>query len=69
MAEQSQETQIALLMQQQKTLEEHQKLTDAAVASLVKDRSSALLWGITVLGTAVTAMGAWIFNFVTGHIK
>lgn len=69
MADQSQETTIALLLEKQKMMEEHLRATDAAVAALVSDRSKALLWGITVLGGAVMAMGAWIFNFVTGHIK
>lgn len=69
MADQSQETTIALLLDRQKTMEDHLKATDAAIAALVSDRSKALIWGITVLGGAVMAMGAWIANFVTGHLK
>ena len=34
------------------------------LASLEKDRESAMRWGIIVLGGAVMAMGTWIFNFI-----
>lgn len=40
------------------------------LASLEKDRESAMRWGILVLGGAVLAMGTWIFNFIiSGHGK
>ena len=42
---------------------------EALVKSLVNDRERALRWGIMALGAAVLAMGTYIFNLVTGHLK
>jgi hypothetical protein len=59
----------SVLEYQMKALEDHLKLTDAKVAALEEERNRAMRWGIGVLGAAVLAMGSWIFNFVTGHMK
>lgn len=58
-----------VLEYQIKALEEHLKATDAKVAALEEERNKAMRWGIGVLGAAVLAMGSYIFNLVTGHLK
>ena len=42
---------------------------EALVNSLITDRDKAMRWGILALGGAVLAMGSYIFNFVTSHLK
>ena len=42
---------------------------EALVDSLITDRDKAMRWGILALGGAVLAMGSYIFNFVTSHLK
>jgi dGTP triphosphohydrolase len=69
MSEQSAETKIAILSERQKTLEVQLAQTDREIASLIADRDKAMRWGILTLGSIVIGMGAWIFNFVTGHLK
>lgn len=42
----------------------------AKIAALEDERNKALKWGVLSLGTAVMAMGYWIFNKVIGgHIQ
>ena len=69
----TQETQDALdkqaLCQRVMELEEHTKQQEARIDSLVSDREKALRWGVTTLGAAVMVMGAWILNFILGHLK
>lgn len=69
MSEQSTETQLALLEQWRESVEAHIKATDAAVMALQDERTKALKWGIVTLGTAVIAMGSWMWSFVVGHLK
>jgi hypothetical protein len=47
----------ALDRQRLKTLEDK-------VDSLIKDRDSALKWGVITLGAAVLGLVTWIFNLV-----
>lgn len=65
----SQETDIELLKQEQEQINRHLVAQDQAIKALEDERNKALRWGITVLGAAVLAMGSWIFNLVTGHVK
>ena len=40
------------------------------IKALQDERNRALKWGIMTLGSAVVAMGYWIFNAITGgHLK
>lgn len=69
MSNPSTETQLAILTEKQKTMDERLQSTDAAVAALIDERNKALKWGILSLGSAVMGMGYWIVNFFTGHAK
>ena len=69
MADDSTETQLALLKQWKAQVEIHMTNTDINVAALQEERNHALKWGIIVLGSAVISMVAWIINFFAGHLK
>lgn len=67
---QQQEVQIARLQEAVKTLADKLAVTTDAIEALQDERNRALKWGIMSLGSAVLAMGYWIFNQITGgHIK
>lgn len=68
MADESTETQLALLKQWKESVEAHIASTDAAVKALQDERTKALKYGITTLGSAVLAMGYWMWDFVTRHV-
>lgn len=57
--------QLAILKEKLKHLESLVTTTTKQLEALQKDRDSALLWGLAVLGTAVISMGTWIFKYVT----
>ena len=62
----SQEIEEALKQQaRDKRLEDLER----QVSSLLSDREKAMRWGILTLGAAVLAMGSYILNLVTGHMK
>ena len=62
----SAEVEAALLAQ---NTDKRIKDLEALVGSLITDRDKAMRWGILALGGAVLAMGSYIFNFVTSHLK
>ena len=62
----SAEVEAALLAQQ---TDKRIKDLEALVASLISDREKAMRWGILTLGAAVLAMGSYMVNFVTSHLK
>jgi predicted nucleic acid-binding Zn-ribbon protein len=45
------------------------KVLREALDKLNKERDSAVKTAIVILGAAVTAMGGWIFNLISGHPK
>ena len=74
------ELQLDRLIEWRKQAEAHLAATDLSLVTLrvetlleIKmlrdERDNALKWGILTLGGAVIGMGAWIWNFVTGHIR
>lgn len=81
MNDQSTETQIALLIAGQKSLEAQVEdaeeradkkiaTVEAELAALRAERDKALKWGVMSLGSAVLAMGYWIVNkIIAGHIQ
>lgn len=66
---QSVETQLALSSLRQKAIEDEQVEINGKIAALQEERNHFLRWGIIVLGSAVVAMGVWIFNLIWGHVK
>lgn len=69
MADESTETQLALLKDAMARTEIRLTAQDNKIKELVDERTAGLKWGIITLGLGVLGMGSWIFNFVTGHIK
>ena len=69
MSNQSTETQLALLIQWREQVEKDLHEANAAIAALQEERTKALKWGVGTLGAAVLAMGSWMWNFLTSHIK
>ena len=66
----STETQIALLIEHQKTMEGRLADVHADIKALQDERDRALRWGVMSLGTAVLGMAYWIFAQITGgHLK
>ena len=66
----SQETEIALLQKDVASLTQRLADTVRDIEALQDERNRALKWGIMTLGSAVVAMGYWIFNQLTGgHLK
>ena len=46
------------------------KANAAGIAALEAERKKALIWGVTTLGTALLAMGSWLFTKAfSGEIK
>lgn len=67
---QQQEVEIARLQEAVKALGDKLAITTDAIEALQDERNRALKWGIMSLGSAVLAMGYWIFNQLTGgHLK
>lgn len=51
------------------SIEEKLESTNSKIKSLERDRDNALRWGLMILGSAVLSMAAWIFNYITSHVK
>lgn len=47
---------------EKRMLEDRIEQAEQKLDELNKDKQKALIWGITLLGTAVMAMGSWIFR-------
>ena len=69
MSEQSTEIQLARLLEWRQQVERDLHEANAAIAALQEERTKALKWGVGTLGAAVLAMGSWMWNFLTSHIK
>jgi hypothetical protein len=64
------EIKITRLIDGQTRMEEEIAAANAKIAALEDERNKALKWGVLSLGSAVLAMGYWIFNKVIGgHIQ
>lgn len=66
---QSTEIQLALLIQWRAQVERDLQEANDAIHALQEERTRALKWGVGTLGAAVLAMGSWMWNFVTNHLK
>lgn len=65
----SEQVEIAVLMEWKKRAEEHMKNTDAAIESLKKERTNALIWGTAALGATVLSLFGFIMMlFSDGRI-
>jgi len=62
----SPEIEVALLAEK---TDKRIKDLERMVESLMADREKAMRWGILTLGAAVLAMGSYIFNLATVHLK
>lgn len=62
-------TQVAVLAEQVRQLNAHLESTDEEIEKLKSQRTSALVWGIIVLGSGFVGLATWIFNLVAGHAK
>ena len=62
----SAEVEAALLAQ---ATDKRIKDLENLVGSLIADREKAMRWGILTLGASVLAMGSYMVNFVTSHLK
>lgn len=59
---------VAVLQEKISALEERLTVSEKRTAALVRDRDSAVKWGLMTLGGAVLSMGTWIFHLITANI-
>jgi hypothetical protein len=63
------EYKFQVLDARQKELDEELKVAEAAITRLNEERTKALKWGITTLGSLVLFLGGLIVKYITEHIK
>lgn len=64
----SQETDIAVMQEKQKSMEDDLKETKTAISALQEERTRALKWGVITLGSAIVGLFAWIASGVIGFL-